>query len=54
MHFYWGSAAQVAFVLVVFGGGSVLGLSIVRRLVPLDRLQKNHAVAGAAAVRQPN
>ena len=43
---YWGSAGQIAFVVIVFGGGSVLGLCIVRRLVPLDRLQKNHDVAG--------
>jgi hypothetical protein len=43
---YWSTVAQVAFVLVVFGGGSVLGLYVVRRLVPLDRLQKNHEIAG--------
>jgi Protein of unknown function (DUF4239) len=43
---YWGSAAQIAFIVVAFGGGSVAGLYIVRRLVPLDRLQKNHEVAG--------
>jgi len=43
---YWGAWAQTAFVLIVFGGGSVAGLVIVRRLVPLDRLQKNHDVAG--------
>ena len=43
---YWGSAAQIAFVLVVFGGGSVAGLYIVRCLVPVDHLQKNHEVAG--------
>jgi hypothetical protein len=43
---YWGNAGQIAFVLVAFGGGSVLGLYIVRQLVPLDRLQKNHEVAG--------
>ena len=43
---YWGPVAQIIFVIVVFGGGSVAGLYIVRRLVPLDRLQKNHDVAG--------
>jgi hypothetical protein len=43
---YWGAAAQIIFVIVVFGGGSVAGLCLVRRLVPLDRLQKNHEVAG--------
>jgi hypothetical protein len=43
---YWRTAAQIAFVLVVFGGGSVAGLYIVRRLVSVDHLQKNHEVAG--------
>jgi hypothetical protein len=43
---YWGTASQIAFVVIVFGGGSVAGLYIVRQLVPLDRLQKNHEVAG--------
>lgn len=43
---YWGTFGQIAFVVVVFGCGSVLGLGIVRRLVPLERLQKNHEVAG--------
>ena len=43
---YWGSAGQIAFVLVVFGGGSVAGLYVVRRLVTVDHLQKNHEVAG--------
>lgn len=33
-------------MLIVFGLGSVVGLSIVRRLVPVERLQKNHEVAG--------
>ncbi len=42
---YWGTAGQIAFVLFVFGGGSVAGLYVVRELVPLDRLQKNHEVA---------
>ncbi len=43
---YWGAASQIIFVIVVFGGGSVAGLCLVRWLVPLDRLQKNHEVAG--------
>jgi len=43
---YFGSAAQIIFVIVAFGGGSVAGLCLVRWLVPLDRLQKNHEVAG--------
>jgi len=43
---YCGTATQIAFVILVFGGGSVAGLCLVRRLVPLDRLQKNHEVAG--------
>ena len=43
---YYGSAAQIIFVILVFGGGSVAGLCTVRKLVPLDRLQKNHEVAG--------
>ena len=42
---YWGALGQLAFVIGVFGCGSVLGLAIVRRLVPLERLQKNHEVA---------
>ena len=43
---YCGAAGQIIFVIVAFGGGSIAGLYIVRRLVPLDRLQKNHEVAG--------
>ncbi|HVN64682.1 MAG TPA: DUF4239 domain-containing protein [Candidatus Binataceae bacterium] len=43
---FWGSVAQTAFILVVFGGGSVAGLWLVRRIVPLDQLKKNHEVAG--------
>ncbi len=43
---YWGPARQIIFVIVVFGGGSIAGLCLVRWLVPLDRLQKNHEVAG--------
>jgi len=43
---YYGAATQIVFVIVVFGGGSIAGLCLVRNLVPLDRLQKNHEVAG--------
>jgi hypothetical protein len=43
---YCGAVTQIVFVIVVFGGGSVAGLCLVRWLVPLDRLQKNHEVAG--------
>src|SRR5271170_302440 len=42
---YCGAATQIVFVIVVFGGGSIAGLCLVRWLVPLDRLQKNHEVA---------
>lgn len=43
---FWGPTDQIIFVVVVFGGGSVAGLCLVRALVPLDQLQKNHEVAG--------
>jgi hypothetical protein len=43
---YCGAATQILFVIAVFGGGSIAGLCLVRWLVPLDRLQKNHEVAG--------
>jgi hypothetical protein len=43
---YVGAAAQIFFVIAVFGVGSIAGLCFVRWLVPLDRLQKNHEVAG--------
>jgi hypothetical protein len=42
----WGMSSQLAFIVVVFGGGSVLGLYLVRRLVRVDRLQESHEVAG--------
>lgn len=42
----WGTAFQLAFIAVVFGGGSVLGLYLVRRLVPLNRLEQSHEIAG--------
>ncbi len=43
---FWPMWAQVTFVLVVFSGLSVLGLYLVRILVPLERLKENHEVAG--------
>jgi len=43
---YCSAATQIIFVIVAFGGGSIAGLCLVRWLVPLDRLQKNHEVAG--------
>jgi hypothetical protein len=43
---YWSTTAQIVFVAVVFGIGSIVVLYAVRRWVPLDRLQKNHEVAG--------
>jgi hypothetical protein len=43
---FWNATMQIMFVVVVFGGGSVAGLYVVRRLVPLDQLKKNHEVAG--------
>ena len=42
----WSMPAQLAFIAVLFGGGSVLGLYIVRRLVSVRSLQANHEVAG--------
>lgn len=43
---YWPIWGQIVFVLVVFSGLSVLGLYVVRRLVPLAKLKENHEVAG--------
>ena len=37
---------QIATVIVMFSGLSVLGLYLVRVLVPLETLKKNHEVAG--------
>ncbi len=42
----WSTASQIAFVVVVFSGLSVLGLYVVRMLVPLEHLKQNHEVAG--------
>src|SRR5512146_49626 len=39
-------AAQIAIVTIVFSGLSVLGLYLVRVMVPLETLKKNHEVAG--------
>jgi Protein of unknown function (DUF4239) len=39
-------AAQIAIVTIVFSGLSVLGLYLVRIMVPLATLKKNHEVAG--------
>ncbi len=43
---YWSTTGQILFVLFAFGGGSMVGLYIVRLLVPLDCLEKNDEVAG--------
>ncbi|MGO9056082.1 MAG: hypothetical protein ACLQU2_01640 [Candidatus Binataceae bacterium] len=43
---YWPSWAQIVFVVMAFSGLSVLGLYVVRVLVPLERLKQNHEVAG--------
>jgi Protein of unknown function (DUF4239) len=43
---YWTTWGQVIFVLVAFSTISVLGLYLVRILVPLERLKQNHEVAG--------
>src|SRR6266436_897623 len=37
---------QVALIIIVFSGLSILGLYIVRLLVPVERLKQNHEVAG--------
>jgi Protein of unknown function (DUF4239) len=43
---YCPTAVQVGIVIVVFSSLSVLGLYLVRRMVPLERLKRNHEVAG--------
>ena len=43
---YWTTWQQIGFVLVAFSALSVLGLYLVRILVPLERLKRNHEVAG--------
>ena len=36
----------MVFIIVLFSGLSIIGLYIVRRLVPVERLKLNHEVAG--------
>jgi hypothetical protein len=43
---FWPTWLQVPFVIIVFSGVSILGLYVVRRLVPVERLKRNHEVAG--------
>ena len=43
---YLSMTEQIVTVIVIFSGLSVLGLNIVRMLVPLETLKKNHEVAG--------
>jgi hypothetical protein len=43
---YCSTMVQVGVIIVVFSSLSVLGLYIVRRTVPLERLKQNHEVAG--------
>ena len=43
---YMSTVEQIVIVTVVFSGLSVLGLYMVRILVPLETLKKNHEVAG--------
>ncbi len=43
---FWPTWLQVVVVVVVFSGLSILGLYIVRHIVPVERLKQNHEVAG--------
>jgi hypothetical protein len=43
---FWPTWIQVASVVIVFSGVSILGLYIVRRLVSVEHLKRNHEVAG--------
>src|SRR5216683_2422839 len=43
---FWPTWIQVAWVVIVFSGSSILGLYVVRRLVPVEHLKRNHEVAG--------
>ena len=43
---YMSVPVQIGVVIAIFSGLSVLGLYLVRRLVPLETLKKNHEVAG--------
>jgi hypothetical protein len=43
---FWPTWLQVIFVITFFSSFSILGLYIVRVIVPIERLKKNHEVAG--------
>ena len=43
---YCSTPIQVGIIVVVFSSLSILGLYLVRRMVPLERLKQNHEVAG--------
>jgi hypothetical protein len=43
---FWTTWVQVTFIIVTFSGVSILGLYVVRRLVPVENLKQNHEVAG--------
>ena len=43
---YCSTPVQVGIVVLVFSSLSILGLYLVRRMVPLERLKQNHEVAG--------
>jgi hypothetical protein len=43
---YCSTMVQVGVIIVLFSSVSILGLYIVRRTVPLERLKQNHEVAG--------
>jgi hypothetical protein len=43
---YCSTPVQVGIVIVVFSSLSILGLYLVRQMVPLERLKQNHEVAG--------
>jgi hypothetical protein len=43
---FWPTWIQVALVVIVFSGLSILGLYVVRRLVSVEHLKRNHEVAG--------
>ena len=43
---FWPTWIQVPFVVLAFSSLSILGLYTVRRLVPVERLKRNHEVAG--------
>jgi hypothetical protein len=43
---YCSTPIQVGIIVLVFSSLSILGLYLVRRMVPLERLKRNHEVAG--------